>query len=77
MLITKHLQHQIEYQVPKSTPAPAEPSATSKGDSLKLGQAYKGARKYIEATEVELQRSRIMMMDAEGNLRPLNLYPEH
>ncbi|MGL6261841.1 hypothetical protein [Vibrio sp. WXL103] len=63
--------------MPQSTSAPVEPSATNKGDCLKLGQAYQGARKYIEATEVELQRSRIMMMDAEGNLRPLNLYPEH
>ncbi|MDR9826126.1 hypothetical protein RCJ22_10955 [Vibrio sp. FNV 38] len=70
---TKQLIHEIEY-VAELTQASEQ---VNDAQSKKLRQSYRGARKWIEATEIELQRSRIMMVDGEGNMRPFSLYSEH
>ncbi|MGR5166233.1 hypothetical protein ACPV5L_03395 [Vibrio astriarenae] len=73
MISTKQLNHEIGYVAQQVEPT----QPTADAQNSKLRQSYQGARKWIEATEIELQRSRIMMVDEKGNMRPLNLYPEH
>lgn len=69
----KQLNQEIGYVAHQSEPVKSQ----TPPEALKLRKSYQGARKWVEATEVELQRSRIMMVDEKGNMRPLNLYPEH
>ncbi|BDR15776.1 hypothetical protein [Vibrio sp. STUT-A11] len=43
----------------------------------KLKTAYINARNQLEITEVELNRSKIMMIDEDGNLRKVPILSEH
>ncbi|NVC92261.1 hypothetical protein FC650_01100 [Vibrio natriegens] len=43
----------------------------------KLKTAYINARNQLELTEVELNRSKIMMIDEDGNLRKVPILSEH
>ncbi|ANQ15694.1 hypothetical protein NI382_21965 [Vibrio parahaemolyticus] len=43
----------------------------------KLKTAYINARDQLELTEVELNRSKIMMIDEDGNLRKVPILSEH
>lgn len=43
----------------------------------KLKTAYINARNQLEITEVELNRSKIMMIDEDGNLRKIPILSEH
>ena len=43
----------------------------------KLKTAYINARDQLEITEVELNRSKIMMIDEDGNLRKVPILSEH
>ncbi|MCF7480810.1 hypothetical protein L3V31_03520 [Vibrio sp. J1-1] len=43
----------------------------------KLKTAYINARNQLEMTEVELNRSKIMMIDEDGNLRKVPILSEH
>ncbi len=43
----------------------------------KLKTAYIEARNQLEITEVELSRSKIMMIDEDGNLKKVSILSEH
>ncbi len=43
----------------------------------KLKAAYIEARNQLELTEVELNRSKIMMIDEDGNLKRVPILSEH
>ncbi len=43
----------------------------------KLKNAYIEARNQLEITEVELNRSKIMMIDEDGNMRKVPILSEH
>ncbi len=43
----------------------------------KLKTAYIEARDQLEITEVELSRSKIMMIDEDGNLKKVSILSEH
>ncbi|CAE6930966.1 hypothetical protein ACOMICROBIO_EPCKBFOG_03161 [Vibrio sp. B1FLJ16] len=43
----------------------------------KLKTAYIEARNQLEITEVELNRSKIMMIDEDGNMRKVPILSEH
>ncbi len=43
----------------------------------KLKTAYIEARNQLEITEVELNRSRIMMIDEDGNMKKVPILSEH
>lgn len=43
----------------------------------KLKAAYVEARNQLEITEVELNRSKIMMIDEDGNMRKVPILSEH
>ncbi|MBR9786561.1 MAG: hypothetical protein GYB40_01345 [Vibrionaceae bacterium] len=43
----------------------------------KLKTAYINARNQFEITEVELNRSKIMMIDEDGNMRKVPILSEH
>lgn len=43
----------------------------------KLKSAYIEARNQLEMTEVELNRSKIMMIDEDGNLKKVPILSEH
>lgn len=43
----------------------------------KLKTAYVNARNQLEITEVELNRSKIMMIDENGNMRKVPILSEH
>ncbi len=43
----------------------------------KLKTAYIEARNQLELTEVELNRSKIMMIDEDGNLKKVPILSEH
>ncbi|MGC9402188.1 hypothetical protein [Vibrio genomosp. F10] len=45
--------------------------------SYKLRDAYRSERERLEVTEVELNRSRIFMVDKNGNMRIVPLMSEH
>ncbi|WP_295891304.1 hypothetical protein [uncultured Vibrio sp.] len=45
--------------------------------SDKLRSAYQSEKNKLEVTEVELNRSRIFMVDKNGNMRILPLMSEH
>ncbi|MGF1719420.1 hypothetical protein L4D20_05150 [Vibrio kyushuensis] len=45
--------------------------------SYKLRSAYQSERDKLEMTEVELNRSRIFMVDKNGNMRIVPLMSEH
>ncbi|MCK6263868.1 hypothetical protein KP803_11370 [Vibrio sp. ZSDE26] len=43
----------------------------------KLGTAYRSERHKLEVTEIELNRSRIFMMDKNGNMKVVPLMSSH
>ncbi|MCG9595620.1 hypothetical protein L1D15_02665 [Vibrio sp. Isolate25] len=43
----------------------------------KIVEAYRKERTRQEATEVELNRSKIMMIDEDGNMRKVPILSEH
>ncbi|USD34235.1 MULTISPECIES: hypothetical protein [Vibrio] len=45
--------------------------------SSKIVEAYRKERTRQEATEVELNRSKIMMIDEDGNMRKVPILSEH
>ncbi|SDG98933.1 hypothetical protein SAMN04488136_1063 [Vibrio xiamenensis] len=45
--------------------------------SAKLRKAYQSERKMLEIIEVELNRSRIYMLDIDGNIKRVPLISEH
>lgn len=57
--------------IPKTEPS-EEPQRSSK-----LVEAYRKERTRQEVTEVELNRSKIMMIDENGNMRKVPILSEH
>ncbi len=55
------------------------PTEQETGDlrSAKLRKAYQSERKMLEIIEVELNRSRIYMLDKDGNIKRVPLISEH
>ncbi|MCG9677117.1 hypothetical protein [Vibrio sp. Isolate24] len=53
-----------------------EPNDAPKRSS-KIVEAYRKERTRQEATEVELNRSKIMMIDEDGNMRKVPILSEH
>ncbi|MEZ9231626.1 hypothetical protein AB4259_11160 [Vibrio amylolyticus] len=52
-------------------------SVTQANASMKLRKAYQSEKNQLEVTEVELNRSRIFMIDKNGNMRIVPLMSEH
>ncbi|WGV98238.1 hypothetical protein QF117_05115 [Vibrio sp. YMD68] len=74
----------IELQVPSIEEAPNidelqlnDSVEGSQALSYKLRDAYRSERERLEVTEVELNRSRIFMVDKNGNMRIVPLMSEH
>ncbi|MFB9136785.1 hypothetical protein M1D72_03390 [Vibrio sp. AK197] len=55
--------------------AQEEPSGDPQ--SQRLRHAYQNERKKLELTEVELNRSKIFMIDQDGNIKRVSLLSEH
>ncbi|MEF1311074.1 hypothetical protein QTO01_13280 [Vibrio mytili] len=53
----------------------SEPSTHPQAEKLK--DAYIQERAQLEITEVELNRSKIMMIDENGKMRPVPILSEH
>ncbi|WP_179885605.1 hypothetical protein [Vibrio sp. ES.051] len=54
-----------------------ENGQTNSSVTEKLKMAYIKAREQLELTEVELNRSKIMMVDQDGNLTKVPILSEH
>jgi hypothetical protein len=55
----------------------AEASSSTVPDKRLLAQAYTSARAQQQIIDIELQRSKIMIVDHDGNLVQLKLQLEH
>ncbi|WP_070966533.1 hypothetical protein [Vibrio sonorensis] len=56
---------------------PREPSAVQIENSERLRQAYQSERTQQEMTEIEIGRSRILMIDEDGNTESVTIVSEH
>ncbi|WPC75627.1 hypothetical protein [Vibrio porteresiae] len=54
-----------------------EPEQQQDSNTTKLGCAYVIERERLELTEIELNRSKIVMVDGNGRIIKLNLNLEH